>query len=629
METDTLLNIERPIWKLLPLHPQPQPLESFTSYLLRLAEANRLKSIYEIFTLAGAKNGWQWIHCADFPSPVYTNLAQIAGCTPTQIMMTTFYTLGWNFGYPPHNTPLHRFLQGSRAERLRYCPCCLAEQYTPYYSLLWRFLALPGCLKHSNVLLDQCGHCGSVLPLLSRSSRMAWCEVCQGDLRTCHAIPLSNNEQQVTRIHTHDLESLLQSQQWQGAEAPAKLLGRRFALLRQQKNLSITEMAHLIGKGENVVLDIEYVEKHRKATLQDYMRYAMILGLSLQQIFDTDHIQSYPVPSWFPVKGLPEVQEETILQQIEVATRQLNEQGVPLLQGTVSKKIGISVKGLRQYPRVKTLLNRYRFESSCAKAQKNYQREDELLEIVEQAVVQLELIRKPVTQRRICAIVGITHRWLIVYPRVKAKLLQLAAKRSENVERQKRVKEEMLLELAKRAIQQLVSCHEPVTQQTVSQMIGISREQLKKFSHIRALLQQHHESYPDYKREAQSRGKELVTRVKEAIRQVTSCGEPLTQRRICQIVGLPYIRLERYPYVKTLLDQYQSSKARREKQRTPVLEKELLERMEQAIEQLRKNGEPILPRAVAMSAHLPLQRLDDYPRVKVRLQHILDQYNQR
>src|SRR5205823_935624 len=110
----------------------------------------------------------------------------------------------------------------------------------------------------------------------------------------------------------------------------------------------------------------------------------------------------------------------------------------------------------------------------------------------------------------------------------------------------------------------------------------------------------------DYKREAQSRGKELVTRVKEAIRQVTSCGEPLTQRRICQIVGLPYIRLERYPYVKTLLDQYQSSKARREKQRTPVLEKELLERMEQAIEQLRKNGEPILPRAVAMSAHLPL-----------------------
>jgi TniQ len=51
MVTEPWHDRERAIWKRLPLHPQPQPLESFTSYLLRLAEANGLRSIYEIAQL--------------------------------------------------------------------------------------------------------------------------------------------------------------------------------------------------------------------------------------------------------------------------------------------------------------------------------------------------------------------------------------------------------------------------------------------------------------------------------------------------------------------------------------------------------------------------------------------------
>ena len=88
-------------------------------------------------------------------------------------------------------------------------------------------------------------------------------------------------------------------------------------------------------------------------------------------------------------------------------------------------------------------------------------------------------------------------------------------------------------------------------------------ERLQVFPRIRALLQQYHESHPDHEQWIRLREKELVTRVKDAMSILTSSGETVTQRRICQIVGLPYIRLERYPRVKALLDHYQTPNEKR------------------------------------------------------------------
>lgn len=627
MVVSEMLDPERLFWKLLPLHPQPQPFESFTSYLLRLAEVNGLKSIYKIALLAGAKNGWSWIHSADFPNPVYTSLAQVAGCMPTQVMMTTFFPIALNFGYSSHPLSLRRFLRGSLAQGLRYCPLCLTE-HTPYYRLPWRFLALPGCIKHGCAFLDRCGHCGSVLPHLSRLSRMAWCGTCQNDLRTCHPVPLLSQEKHLAHIRMDDLEFLLSSTRPLGGDAPAKILGMRFARLRQQKNLSITEVARLVDRDEEVILDIEYVNTYRKATLADYLCYADILGCSLREIFDVDRLQAPQFLLSAPLLRIAQMDEEQILRWVEETAHQLKEQGVPVLLGAVSQCMGVPIKQLRQYPRVHTLLNRYHMENSWAQASVNHQREDELLKLVEEAVMQLESRGSPVTQQRVCAIVGVSHRWMLAYPRVRARLMQLSAKRPENVARQRSQQEEALLEPAKRVIQQLVACEEPVTRRNVCKMIGVSMDRLKVFPRIRALLQQYYESHPGYEQQVRLRENELATRVKDAVSTLTSSGEAMTQRRICQIVGLPYIRLERYPRVKALLDQYQTPKDKR-KQRGLQSEKELLERVEQAIEQLRKEGEPILPRTVALIAHFPLQKLDDYPRVKARLQQILNNSNQR
>ena len=48
MGTELWVDHKQAIWNVLPLHPQPQPLESITSYITRLAEANGRQSINEL-----------------------------------------------------------------------------------------------------------------------------------------------------------------------------------------------------------------------------------------------------------------------------------------------------------------------------------------------------------------------------------------------------------------------------------------------------------------------------------------------------------------------------------------------------------------------------------------------------
>jgi Asp-tRNA(Asn)/Glu-tRNA(Gln) amidotransferase A subunit family amidase len=55
-------------------------------------------------------------------------------------------------------------------------------------------------------------------------------------------------------------------------------------------------------------------------------------------------------------------------------------------------------------------------------------------------------------------------------------------------------------------------------------------------------------------------------------------------------------------------------------------EQEFLKRMEQAIKRLEAAGEAVLPRTVGMMIRLPSQRLDEYPLVKARFQHMLAEY---
>jgi hypothetical protein len=162
LEPEPALEERRCIWRVVPLHPQPQWLESLSSYMTRLAEANGLQSINELAALAGIDKGRQsWRSSPDYPSALLERIARLAGCTESSLRSTTFFHLARHFGCPTRPVALHRFFQGSFASCLRYCPRCLTDQPIPYYTLLWRFLAVAGCHKHGCRLLSACGQCSA------------------------------------------------------------------------------------------------------------------------------------------------------------------------------------------------------------------------------------------------------------------------------------------------------------------------------------------------------------------------------------------------------------------------------------------------------------------------------------
>jgi hypothetical protein len=300
MPTTQQIEHLRSTWRMLPLHPQPQWLESLSSYMIRLAEANNLKSINELATLAGMEREWYSMGIiADYFTPSSPWLAYMAGCTPTILRNTTFYHLAHHFACPgPHLRQMRKFLQGSIASSLRYCPLCLADM--PYYRLYWRFLAIAGCDIHGCSLASECGHCGAPLPFLPRIPRLAFCATCQRDLRTCRTPPLPQQAGMRLQKRTRDLELLLMPTEWVPEIPRALLQGSGFIFLRQRKHLSVAEMAHLIERDEQVIQEIEEGDWSRKATFADYWQYIEILDSSLAEVIEVAKImrsRDYEMPS--------------------------------------------------------------------------------------------------------------------------------------------------------------------------------------------------------------------------------------------------------------------------------------------------------------------------------------------
>jgi hypothetical protein len=153
----------------LSCHPPPQRFESFTSYLMRLAAANGIKTRAVLSKLlfpdASVSNMRKLL--SDYSPPSFQALPD-AGLAPVEKLLgTTFFQLAKKFGRSPDSASLALFLENTLTPRLRYCPYCLLENSTPYYSLLWRFNVVNACSTHGSYLLDSCGQCGKSLPLFT------------------------------------------------------------------------------------------------------------------------------------------------------------------------------------------------------------------------------------------------------------------------------------------------------------------------------------------------------------------------------------------------------------------------------------------------------------------------------
>ena len=97
METGPWVEHAQAIWNVLPVHPRPQPLESMTSYITRLAEANGLQSLDELGALAGGMI-FSYLKNPDSPAAAYPGLAQITGYPEKRWFDMTFFHLLQHFG---------------------------------------------------------------------------------------------------------------------------------------------------------------------------------------------------------------------------------------------------------------------------------------------------------------------------------------------------------------------------------------------------------------------------------------------------------------------------------------------------------------------------------------------------
>jgi len=283
----------------VPVHPRPYPLESLTGYLIRLAEANLISTVAALVALLFPRRQLQSICAlADLCPASLDGVAVAAACPLPALTTTTLSHVARKFGRTTSPTWLGRFLSGTLAPSLRYCPACLTER--GYRSLLWRFAAVPGCATHGCYLLDHCGHCSSAIPFLTSPLRTACCPACGCDLRCCRSASLREGDVVRTRIEAADAAALVAPHAIETAERPDRMFGRSLAACRRERGYTRAEVAHRLGVSDLAVraLEVPYnaadkegcdvVEVayriYRGARLSQYLAYLRTLDVPVRDV---------------------------------------------------------------------------------------------------------------------------------------------------------------------------------------------------------------------------------------------------------------------------------------------------------------------------------------------------------
>lgn len=595
----------------LPLHPQPEPLETLTSYLTRLATANQLRSMTQLLNLCFPNERSRLtISNRDFPPVSFGALPVISQCSRARLLATTFCHIGQKFDRPPKPRALISFLSGVLARQLRYCPLCLAEY--GYYRLTWRFLAVAGCVEHRCRLLDGCGHCGQPLPFLSYTPQLGGCPACGGDLRTCATTQLDEPQLEIVQDYTQDFEYLLEPQRYetQTEGMPLiRLIGQRLTHWRQVRGLTLAEVARQLNQYPPLFSYLENGNHTRGLGIQRYLIYANLLRLSLRDLFER------------PVPGPPPTQnyEDEVLQKVQQAIIVLEQQGQSVTQTKVKQMTGVGMPSFIKYPKVKAFWAEY-------KAKLRQKWEAEMIQHVHHAAITLKQQGHRLTKTAISRLVGQNPNnlrfyyptiWAVVadYSESQAMVRSQAAKR-QNSDNQKRPyrREPELVHKVEQAIEQLQRQGKLISQYAIADLVGMSTDGLIYYPRVRAIL---HANKGEHQGQDET---VLLERVQAAVAHLEATDARVSREAVARLVGLSSCTFNYYPRVKTFLTEqvtkYQECRSRQRQQ----LEEELELKVHQAIALLTINGSPVTQKAISEILDMSVKRLHQFPRVKSLLQ---------
>lgn len=602
-----------------PLRPPLQPFESFTSYLIRVAEANGKRKYSQLKPFFGEI--YHISKLADYPLRSFGMLPTMTNNSESELLRTTFYHVEKKFGRAYDFLRMSNFLSGVIASSLRYCPLCLQEAL--YYSLVWRFLPLKGCPKHACHLLEHCGHCGCPVPIFPAPFRMGICPTCGGDLRDCIPSGLTEIELLGEAAASREIEFLLCSHQWETTDSAfQEKIGQEFMLHRYNKQLNQTDVIAEIELTKGILTSIELGQNgSKRATLRWYLLYARYLGIPLSHIFMNalqrreEDLRIKTTPGKYFLRS-----EDWVMERVREAIRMLEMSGQCVTIKAITATTGITKNGLYKYDRVKAYLRENLYYKKLSSRVCDPQFEEQLLKRAQQVVQDLFQTRKPITQQAVSDLLGIPEGAIAKYPLLKQFLDQFADHaqqiRTEECE-------QALLEQVRTAVMELEELKQPVTYRAISEKIGINSDTLLTYAQVRAFVEQHLDSrYLRSLKEREQREEALIPHVIEALNELETAGKPVTFTSVGMLLGISNTKLKTYPRAYVLIEQKMISLGSRVR-RVRGSEDEVLTDVQRSISSLIGHRERVNYETIAREmGGISAQTLKTYPKVRL----LVDEY---
>lgn len=524
----------------IPIHPPPYPLESLSSYVMRLAVLNGLPSFQ---ALARTLLGNNFTHKPRLPdAPPYRPeaVARATHCSVERVWECTFFYLADKFG----RTGIRNFIVPSVAPALRYCPLCLTEQC--YYRLPWRFTRLAGCPIHRCTLLDCCPHCQQSVPLFTQLCRVGTCPYCQQDLRIAQPVPLRADQLASAQGCQRDLLYLLTPAQWQEDGANIRRsIGPYLKYLRTEQHLLERDLLASCEVGKAAGRALEQANHTPCGNhFGLYLRYADALGTNWETIFKTLEHDFQHVPC-----HAKHLRMQSLLVKTQTAIQTLQETGNPVNLAAIGKLVGMTSGALGKYPDIDALL-RPIVEASHSLEHKQ-QRADHLLAATRAAVDWLLAHKKRPTWTAIAERVGVSARTLSQnYPAIKAWMRDINGRASVPPRRAQR--QSAFLQAVQAIVQRLTDEGQSISLRKVARLMNVTP----------GMICTHYPEVRHYLNEVSARQKahllavrdnELLEQVEAAILSMEAQQLPVTQKTVAHRLGFSRTSLTYYPRVTARL----------------------------------------------------------------------------
>ena len=538
----------------LPLHPGPRPLESFTSYLTRIAEANGIPHLSGLNAFVGDYSYISKFN--DYPLRSFEKLHILSATSEDELLKTTLYHVGKKFGRICQPRSLVSFFSCQIASSLRFCPLCLQEDL--FYRLTWRFLIISGCPKHACRLLEHCSHCGCLVPILGYPLRVGFCPMCKRDLRTSVTNKLTEEEFQEALKISQEIIFLLSPHMLETTKTnlPQKL-GQEYELLRNNKGMKRTDVCDELGMSISTLQGIELGKKRSGGVkLRSYFKYASYLGVPVSQIIlnaverNEDELRIRTTSGKYFLAS-----EDWMLERVQEAIRELEISGKPFSIKAICNEIGILKTGLNKYDRVKSFLGSLVNHNKPDPRLQDPLFEEKLLEQAQQAIHELTQRGKPITHLAVSTYLDICQWEIILYPQVKQYIGQFVDYAQQQQKHAKQC-EQTLLEKVRAGVMDLVEHHQPVTYNAISKKIGINHATWWPYAEVREFVEQHLDSrYLGILKEREKREEVLISRLEEAFSQLETTGKPVTYSSLARLVQVSRNMLMNSPRVQGFIVQ--------------------------------------------------------------------------